>query len=160
MDFSNPILIWAVIGVVLMLAELIVPGGIVILLGAAAVIVAGLLTLGIAEGVVQSLTCWFITSMVLILSFRHVTQKLVGGDSHVGNTDEELDLYNKTAEVKEAIGPGHSKGRIHFQGTDWTAKGDGREIPVGTQVRVICRDNIDFVVEPIDAGDSGDVSQS
>ncbi|GGI80914.1 NfeD family protein [Shewanella gelidii] len=149
MAFSNPIVIWLVVGVVMMLAELVIPGGIIILLGGAAVIVSGALALDIVEGVVQALTLWFIASIALVMSFRQVTQKLVGGDSHVGNTDEELDLFNQTALVKQTIGPGQQAGRIEFQGTDWTAIGDGSEIVAGSQVRVICRENIALVVEPI-----------
>ncbi|WP_394203948.1 NfeD family protein [Shewanella waksmanii] len=149
MELTNPILIWAVIGVILMLAEIIVPGGIVILIGAACLIVAGALTFGIVEGFVQALTLWFITSMVLLLAFRHVTQRLIGGDAHVDNTDEELDLYNQPAIVKQTIGPGQKQGRVEFQGTEWSALGDGSEIEAGTQVKVICRENIALVVEPI-----------
>ncbi|MCL1114927.1 MULTISPECIES: NfeD family protein [Shewanella] len=149
MELSNPITVWLVLGLLLMISEVIVPGGIVILLGAACVIVASSLALGIIEGFVQSMTLWFMTSMVLLLSFRHVTQRLVGGDAHVANTDEEVDLYNQIATVKEAIGPGQQTGRIHCLGTDWTALGDGTEIKVGTKVRIICRDNIGFVVEPV-----------
>lgn len=149
MEFSNPILIWACIGIILMLAEIILPGGIVILLGAACLVVAGALTIGLVEGVIQSLTLWFIASMVLLLAFRQVTQKLVGGDAHVDNTDEELDIYNQLATVKQTIGPAQELGRIEFQGSEWPALGDGSEIVAGSQVRIICRDNIALVVEPI-----------
>ncbi|PKG56730.1 NfeD family protein [Shewanella sp. Choline-02u-19] len=149
MELSNPILIWACIGLFLMLAEIILPGGIVILLGAACLVVAGGLATGLVEGIVQSLTLWFITSMVFMLLFRQVTQKLVGGDAHVDNTDEELDLYNQLATVKQTIGPAQKTGRIEFQGSEWPALGDGSEIVAGSQVRVICRDNIALVVEPL-----------
>ncbi|QFU21065.1 NfeD family protein [Shewanella eurypsychrophilus] len=147
MEFSSAF-IWACLGVILMLAEIVIPGGIVILLGGACLAVAGALAVGLVDGIVQALTMWFIVSIVLLLSFRRVTQKLVGGDAHVDNTDEELDLYNQIALVKEAIGPAQKQGRIEFQGTEWSALGDGSEIAVGTQVRIICRDNIAFVVEP------------
>jgi membrane protein implicated in regulation of membrane protease activity len=149
MELSNPILIWACIGLFLMLADIILPGGIVILLGAAFLVVAGGLATGLVEGIVQSLTLWFITSMVFMLLFRQVTQKLVGGDAHVDNTDEELDLYNQLATVKQTIGPAQKTGRIEFQGSEWPALGDGSEIVAGSQVRVICRDNIALVVEPL-----------
>ena len=135
MEFSNPIIIWAGIGIVLMLAEIILPGGIVVLLGAACLVVASALAVGLVEGIVQALTLWFIASMVLLLAFRQLTQKLVGGDSHVDNTDEDVDLYNKTALVKTVIGPAQQQGRVEFQGTEWPALGDGSEIPVGSQVR-------------------------
>ncbi|MXR67862.1 NfeD family protein [Shewanella sp. JBTF-M18] len=149
MEFSNPIFIWIAVGLVLMLAEIILPGGIVIFLGAACLVVAGALTLGWVEGFVQALTLWFITAIVLLLAFRQVTQRLVGGDSHVDNTDEEFDLYNQVAVVKAAIGPAQQQGRVEFQGSEWPALGDGSEIPVGARVRVICRDNIALVVEPM-----------
>jgi membrane protein implicated in regulation of membrane protease activity len=149
MTFSNPILVWAVVGLVLMLAEIIVPGGIIILLGAACLVVAGALAIGLVEGLVQSLTLWFIAAIVLLLAFRQVTQRLVGGDSHVDNTDEAIDLYNQLARVKQTIGPGQTQGRVEFQGSEWPALGDGSIIIAGTEVRIICRENIALVVEPI-----------
>ncbi|QYJ78490.1 NfeD family protein [Shewanella acanthi] len=149
MTFSNPIFVWSVIGIILMLAELVVPGGIVVLLGAACMIVAAALGIGLVEGIVQSLTLWFISAIVLLLTFRQVTQRLVGGDSHVDNTDEELDLYNQIARVKQTIGPGQTAGRVEFQGSEWPALGDGSIIAAGSVVRIICRENIALVVEPI-----------
>lgn len=160
MTFSDPILIWACIGIVLMLAEIILPGGIVIFLGAACLIVAAALGVGLVEGIVQSLTLWFITAMVLLLAFRQITQKLVGGDAHVANTDEELDIYNQLAIVKQTIGPAQQLGRIEFQGSEWPALGDGSEIAAGAHVRVICRDNIALVVEPITQDSEHLVSKS
>ncbi|NKF49368.1 NfeD family protein [Shewanella sp. WXL01] len=149
MDFTNPIFIWLVIGIVMMLAEIIIPGGIIILLGVACVLVASALAVGFIDGLSQSLTLWFISSMVLLLAFRHVTQKMIGGDAHVDNTDEELDLYNQVATVKADIGPGEKTGRITCLGSDWTALGNGSVIKKGTEVRIICRENIGFVVEPL-----------
>ncbi len=116
MASSDPMLYWALIGIVLMLAELILPGGIVVFLGAACLLVAGAIWVGLVEGWAQSLTLWFISSIVLLLSFRQLTQRLVGGDSHVGNTDEELDLFNLPARVKETIGPGEKPVASNFRG--------------------------------------------
>jgi membrane protein implicated in regulation of membrane protease activity len=148
MEFSNPIVIWSSLGLILMLAEIIIPGGIVVLLGAACLLVASALGLGIVEGLIQSLTLWFILSIVLLLSFRHITQRLVGGDSHVDNTDEDIDLYNQIALVKEDVGPGEHQGRVTFAGSDWPALGDGSKILAGQKVRIICRENIALIVEP------------
>ncbi|MCH1920847.1 NfeD family protein [Shewanella sp. A3A] len=146
---SNSLLWWGIAGVVLMLAELIIPGGIVVFLGAACLIVAAALWLGLISGIAQAFTLWFIASIVLLLAFRQVTQKLVGGDSHVDNTDEELDIYNQVAVVKQTIGPGEQLGRVNFQGADWPALGDGSQIVAGSRVRVVCRENIALVVEPL-----------
>ncbi|MBV7316959.1 NfeD family protein [Shewanella sp. NIFS-20-20] len=141
--------IWMGVGIGLILAEIIVPGGIVILLGLACLIVAAAVWLGLVVGLAPSFTLWFIVSIVLLLGFRQVTQQWIGGDAHVDNTDEALDIYNQLAEVIATIGPGESQGRIEFQGSQWPALGDGSEITVGTKVRVICRENIALVVEPV-----------
>ena len=49
----------------------------------------------------------------------------------------------------ETIGPGQHKGRIDFQGSSWSALGDGTEIKAGEKVQVVCRDNISIVVKPL-----------
>ncbi|MCF1427427.1 MAG: NfeD family protein [Shewanella sp.] len=149
MTLSNPIFVWAAVGVILMLAELIIPGGVVVLLGTACLIVAAATAIGLVSGLSQSLTLWFISSIILLLAFRSLTQKLFGGDAHVDNTDEELDMFQRPALVKQTIGPGQHQGRVEFQGTEWPALGDGSEIHPGTQVKVICRENIALVVEPL-----------
>ena len=153
MDFSEPRVIWVCLGVILMLAELIVPGGIVVFLGAAGVLVAGALQFGLVDGWVQSLTLWFVLSLVLLLAFRGVTQKLVGGEQRVDDTDEEMAIYQKTARVVETIGPGQHQGRVSFQDSTWPALGNGEQIESGSLVRIICHDNIALVVEPLAAAE-------
>ena len=147
MDHS--VLIWACVGILLMIAEIIIPGGIVLFLGLSGLIVAASLQFGLIDSWVHAFTLWFISSLVLLVFFRNLTQKFVGGDASIDNTDEEFELFGKQAVVTEVIGPGEHKGRIDFQGTSWTALGDGGTIEVGSQVKIICRDNISLVVEKI-----------
>ena len=143
---ANP-MAWAILGTLLVVAELIIPGGIVVLIGASALVVAASLKLSFINTGVHALTFWFIGSTVLLISFRNLAQKMVGGDRRIENTDEELDLYGEIAEVTQTIGPGHDKGRVEYQGSGWTALGDGSVIEVGAKVRIISRDNISLVVE-------------
>jgi membrane protein implicated in regulation of membrane protease activity len=146
-DLAGPVSIWALVGVILMAAELIIPGGIVIFLGGACLIVALGLQLGFISGWMVAMTVWFITSIVLLLSFRNVTQKLVGGDVSKANTEEDMEIYGKNAKVIETIGPGEKTGRIEFQDTTWLALADGGVIEPGETVTIICHDNISLVVE-------------
>jgi hypothetical protein len=83
------------------------------------------------------------------VSIRNITQRAIGGDSHVGNTDERLDIFNELAVVKENIGPGQNHGRIRYLESDWSALGDGSVIRKGVSVRIVCLENIGFIVEPI-----------
>ena len=147
--FATDVLIWAGVGLTLMLAELIIPGGIIVFLGLGGIIVAGSLQLGLIEGWVHAFTLWFISSLVLLIAFRNTAQKMVGGDSTIENTDEELDIYGHDVEVTETIGPGDKMGRVEYQGTSWTALGDGSTIEAGSHAKIVCRDNISLVVEKI-----------
>ena len=147
MSLSDPVAIWVVIGLVLMLAELVIPGGIVVFIGLACLITAGALFLGLISGFASTITLWAITTIVLLLAFRNVAQKLVGGDTSVANTDEDMDIYGKTAKVLETIGPGEKQGRVEFQDTSWLAIADGTVIEAGEDVTIVCRDNIALVVE-------------
>ncbi|NQZ06356.1 MAG: NfeD family protein [Algicola sp.] len=146
-DLAGPVSIWVLVGVILMAAELFIPGGIVIFLGGACLIVAGALQLGFINGWVVAMTLWFILSIILLLSFRNVTQKLVGGDVSKANTEEDMEIYGKTAKVTETIGPGEKTGRIEFQDSSWMALADGSVIEPGETVTIICHDNISMVVE-------------
>lgn len=149
MEITTEVLTWGSIGLILMFAEFIIPGGIVVFLGLAAVLVSASLQLGIIDSWVHAFTLWFVLALSLLLIFRNVGQKLVGGDSSIGNTDEELDVYGSEVEVIETIGPGNRQGRIIFQGSSWSALGDGSEIEAGAKAKIICRENISFVVEKI-----------
>ncbi|QBY03873.1 NfeD family protein [Thalassotalea sp. HSM 43] len=147
MEYANDVTAWACIGVLLVIAELVIPGGIVVFLGTSALVVAATLQFGIIDNWMHAFTLWFILSIVLLLLFRNLGQSMVGGDSRVDNTDEELDVYGKQVRVIATIGPGNKKGRIEFQGTEWSALGDGSEIKAGETAKIVCRENISYVVE-------------
>ncbi|WP_371186892.1 NfeD family protein [Thalassotalea maritima] len=147
MDISNDVIAWGCVGLMLMIAELAIPGGIVVFLGTSALAVALSLQFGLIDNWIHAFTMWFILSIILLLLFRNLGQSMVGGDSRVDNTDEELDVYGKQVKVIATIGPGNKKGRIVFQGSEWTALGDGSVIEKGETATIVCRDNISYVVE-------------
>lgn len=143
-------IIWFAGGLLLMMAEFVVPGGIVFFLGLGATLVSLLLYSGIIEGWLQAFTAWFMGSLVLLFGLRGVVQKIIPAQVERGRTDEDLDAYNQIAEVHERIPPG-SEGRITFRGSTWSAKSYQADetLEVGTQVRIVFRDNLVWVVEPV-----------
>jgi membrane protein implicated in regulation of membrane protease activity len=145
----DPFMVWLIVGLLLMVLEFVIPGGIVVLLGLSCLIVSGAQMIGLVNGFTTSMTLWFISSMILLLTCRGITQRFVGGDSHIGNTDERVDLFNQLAVVKQDIGPGQLAGRIRYLESDWNALGDGSVIKAGSKVKIICRENIGFIVEPV-----------
>jgi membrane protein implicated in regulation of membrane protease activity len=145
---------WLIVGAIFILAELIIPGGIVVFLGIAALVVASALMFGLVETWTAVLTLWFISSLVLVILLRSVTQKFAGGDSTVANTDEILDVFGERVKVVDTIGPGEKKGRVIFRGAEWHALGDGGVIETGQQAQVVSQDNITLIVQPLNDDDN------
>lgn len=152
MQGSDIIIIWFIGGIALMLLELLLPGGIVFFLGLGGTIVALLLYAGIIDGWLQAFTAWFIGSLALLFGLRGVVQKIIPAVVHRGRTDEDLDAYKHRAQVCEAIAPG-GEGRIIFRGSTWPARcyDERCALPAGSEVRIAFRDNLVWVVEPVDA---------
>jgi len=59
LDFSTMVWGWIILGGVLLIAELVIPGAVLGFLGLAALIVAGLLHFDIISGIVDALIFWF-----------------------------------------------------------------------------------------------------
>lgn len=149
MDFLLNVWFWVILAVVLIVAEVAIPGGIIVFLGIAGFIVAISMQLGFVATWTNALTLWFVSSLVMVIMLRGVAQKLVGGDSTIANTDEDVDALGEVVEVVATIGPGEAKGRVVFRDVRWNAVGDGSEIPAGDKAQIVTRDNITLVVEKI-----------
>ena len=151
MDFLVNAFGWLVAGVLLMLAEIIVPGGIVFFLGLASLVVALAIWLGIVSTWTGAMMTFMLGSMALIIALRGLLSGMAEGESTKGNTIEILDDIDEFVTVIERIGPGDAEGLVSFRGTDWKAVGDGREIAAGENARIVSRENITLVVVPTDA---------
>lgn len=147
--------LWFIGGVVLMLLEFLLPGGIVFFLGLGATLVSLLLYTGLIEGWIQAFTAWFVGSLLLLFGLRGVVQKMLPAQVERGKTNEDLDAYNQIAEVVETI-PAGGQGRIIFRGSTWDAKNyhDNRDLEPGAPVRIVFRDNLLWTVEAIDPPES------
>lgn len=141
--------IWMVAGFILLVAEIILPGGIAIFLGLAALIVAANLYFGLISGWVTAFTMWFIFSLLLIIVLRSFFQRFMQGEAEKQNTDEDMDAFGSVVEVIEKIEP-TKNGRIRFRGTTWTAKCYDEVLLPGSKAKIVLRENIDWVVEPMD----------
>ena len=140
---------WIVLAILFACAEIFVPGGILLNLGIASLLVA----IGVQQQLLDTwtltLTTWFILASSLLFILYFVTERFFSGDKTVDNIYEELDIYGKEVEVTEKIGPGTHAGRVAFQGTTWTALSDGSELNKGSHATIVCKENISLVVDPI-----------
>jgi membrane protein implicated in regulation of membrane protease activity len=79
---------------------------------------------------------------------RHFARIFAGSVFDSSRTSVDDSDTGETAEVTEAIGSSGS-GRIRFRGTTWNATSDGNEIPAGKRVRIVSRNGMIYVVEPV-----------
>lgn len=156
MELSHDLLswIWLVGGVILLLAELVLPGLVAGFLGAAAVLVAGLRFLGVIEGLAASVAAWMGLSVVLTLSLRRWMQRLLPGDVKKSLPLEDTHAFGTLVEVLETIREGDADGRIRWQGTTWPAMSTSGVIPKGARAHLVVRQDLAWLVEPVPALES------
>ena len=151
---ENPwIVFWVIFAVILMIAEVILPGLIAVFFGIAALIVAGGLWIGAIKSVASMLTWWMVTSVVLLLTIRNVFAKLVPGDQWVDDIGDDSKAIGTIVSVLEEIGPEEKEGRIEYRGTTWSAKSSqGEKIPKNSQVQIVKRDGLHWIVQLTQSG--------
>jgi len=148
-------LIWLVFGFVLIFCEFLLPGLVVSFLGLAAILVAALRWIGILEGHVESITTWFVSSVVLLLTLRHFALRWFPGESSVHSTDEDFDAIGEVVDVVSLVSSANSEGRIRFRGTTWSATTRGDKLLPGSKAKLIYRDNLVWTIEEHREEDSG-----
>lgn len=143
-------LFWLIGGLLLMVAEFVLPGGIVFFLGLAATLVSLLAYAGWVDGWLAAFTTWFIGSLALVFGLRGLVQRIVPAEVVRGSVDEDLDAYGHAAEIIQRI-PAGGEGRIAFRGSTWSARNyhTDADLEVGTQVRIVFRENLVWVVEAV-----------
>jgi len=140
---------WIVGGIVLTLLEIIIPGMVLVFLGIGALIVAGLIWLGIVDGWIPALTTWFVVSLALLLVVRGLFQRMMPGDETWRSTNEDIDAFGQVVKVAETINKGE-QGRIRFRGTTWPATCYEQTLEAGSQATLVYRENVVWIVEALD----------
>ena len=107
----------------MMIAEVIVPGGIVVFLGISAMVVSGAIYMGWITSVTYALITWFITSIIFMLFLRSLFMKYFEGDSEIQDVEENSGIPGKVVEVIEEITP-DKLGRVRMRDSTWVAKAE------------------------------------
>jgi membrane protein implicated in regulation of membrane protease activity len=128
---------WAILGVVLIVAELLVPAFVLVWFGLGALIVAGLVALFPAIGLIAELLIWIVSSSLLVFLwfklFKPLQHKTLAGRSQAQAVGEVGLMVTNVAPFQ--------KGQIRFQapliGSDvWECIAD-EEIKAGERAKVI-----------------------
>ena len=142
---------WAYItfGVIAVLLEIFVPGGVVFCLGLSAICTGALLLAGVVEGLSLSFMVCCILSVVFVIPVQLGIKRFSDGDTSVGNLDEDTECFGQEVLVSQLVEEVEGQGRIKFQGTEWPAMSHGGTLPAGTRAVIIGRENLVWVVEEL-----------
>lgn len=138
---------WIVLGVVLLVLEILVPGVFLLWIGIAAIL-TGALSLQLLWLDVWGWQVQVLVFLALSLVSAYIGARIMG-KSDGSDTDEPLlnrraeQLVGRTATLEAAIVNGH--GRIRLGDTLWRVSGP--DLPAGTHVRVKAVENGHLVVE-------------
>jgi inner membrane protein len=138
MDISlSPALIWAAVGLVLLIAELATLSFILCFVGIGALIVAATTGAGLTSGINSQLLVFSFSSLLLLLLLRKTARRLFAG-----HNDIEPDYVGQKVEVLKAI-PSGGEGTVKYRGSDWLAFSDENEtIKEGSIVEIIAIEGI------------------
>tara|TARA_R100001377_G_scaffold85145_2_gene70506 strand:- start:3218 stop:3655 length:438 start_codon:yes stop_codon:yes gene_type:complete len=138
---------WLIIGVILLVAEVLTMAALLIFIGLAALVVAGLTFIGALSGLPMQLLVFSVASIVAIVFLRkHLAAIFRGKSSEVSLTPlDDTDLINAKGMVAIAENGALS---VIINGTKWDAKGD-ESLKEGDSVIVTEVDGISLLVERI-----------
>lgn len=150
MDPTTVTLIWLIAGLTLSVAELVIPGLVVIFLGVSAILVAGLRWAFGLENLMISFTLWAALSGGLVYVMRGVANKLITSERQPTQFIEDEASLGAIVDVVQSCSDDSNEGRIRYQGTTWSATCLNGTIPKGHKAKIIARDNLTWVIEPAD----------
>lgn len=137
-------------GLLLMILEVFMPSGVVFFLGLAGLFTALLRFIGLLHASGFSVIVWLILSVGLTVVFRPFLNKFWGGQSFFKLADEDYEAMDQIVEVVEPVNELDNNGRIRFRGSSWQARAAEGSISAGTKAKIKYRDNLTWVVEPLD----------
>ena len=145
LDWSfSPALVWAVVGLVLLIAELATVGFSLCFIGLGALVVAFTTWIGLTTSLTSQLIVFSTSSLLLLFLLRKTARKLFAGQA-----DAPPDYAGQKVEVVKPI-PAGGEGAIQYRGSDWIAFSDAPQtIPAGAVVQIEAIEGIRVKVKPV-----------
>ncbi len=136
-------IIWAILGVILMVLEAAIPGFVIFFFGLGALLTA-LFTLlpGIGGAYALQAIIWIASSVGSMAFLRKKLDKVFKGKLIESKTDEYI---GHKAVVIEEISP-EKPGRIRLEGTSWKAESYDETIAEGEEVEILEKENLTCIV--------------
>jgi len=143
-------LMWFILGLILLLAELALPGLVIIFFGIGAWVTALAIWLGLVSSFGVQLLTFLVSSVLSLALFRKHGKKYFQGDisGKLAPGQSLDDVKGEKAVVIAAIKPKGLDGKVEFNGTVWAAESDVA-IEKGAVVEIIERTNLTLKVKPL-----------
>ena len=143
--FARPEVIWFIIGLVLLLLELVMPGFVIFFFGVGAWITA-LLCLFTNPSINVQVVVFALSSVAALLIFRRMIQNKFIYSKNDKSEAVEDEFTGKEAVAVDDFGP-DKKGKVEFKGTSWKAESES-DIKAGQTVVITGKDSFKLIVEP------------
>ena len=143
--FSKPELVWFIIGLVLFLLELVLPGFVIFFFGVGAWVTA-LLCLIANPGINLQAIVFAVTSVLSLVLLRKMIQRRFFYSKDELSKDVEDEFTGREAVATMDFKPGHT-GKVEFKGTTWKAEST-ESIVKGQTVIIKSKENFKLFVEP------------
>ncbi len=147
MEESTVTWIWFVSGLVLIGIEFFMPGLVIIFIGLASLTIAAMRHWGFVYDFQTTFTLWFILSVLYVVLLRHFVSIFLPSSEKKAETDEESLVQGKTALVTQKINHETMEGRIRYSGTEWPARALEGPIEPGSEISILKREGIGFLVQ-------------
>jgi len=132
---------WLIAGVILILAEFVVPGVFICFFGVGALLTGVATLIFPTTPLAWALLIFTILSLISLFTCRRFMPKTFRGVSKVDNSDiENDDVVGAEVTVVEPVAP-DAPGKVEFRGSLWTASAD-HQIAAGEHAKVIRRQNL------------------
>jgi inner membrane protein len=142
--FSRPELVWFILGLVLFLLELVIPGFVIFFFGVGAWITA-LLCLVADPNLNIQVVVFAIVSVLSLMAFRKIIQKKFFNKKE-DEKDVDDEFTGKEALVISGFGEEKS-GKVEFKGTRWKAESES-PLKEGQKVIITGKEDFKLNVEP------------
>lgn len=143
--FSKPELVWFIIGLVLFLLELVLPGFVIFFFGVGAWVTA-LLCLIANPGINLQAIVFAVTSILSLVLLRKMIQRRFFYNKDELSKDVEDEFTGREAVATMDFKPGHT-GKVEFKGTTWKAEST-ESIVKGQTVIIKSKENFKLFIEP------------
>jgi membrane protein implicated in regulation of membrane protease activity len=142
---SRPELLWFILGLVLFLLELVIPGFFIFFFGLGAWVTALICLIG-EPGTNLQIVIFAVVSVLSLIALRKIIQKKFFYSKGQESEDVEDEFTGKEAIATAEFGPDNI-GKVEFKGTTWKAESN---LPVknGERVIIIEKENFKLLVEP------------